>query len=158
MTDRAGNTGTSDTVNVTVTSATSWSMAAPGADGRPPTGDALDQLGDVRSSVPLDLDQGGGTLSSAVPRAASCSADMQRRWTSTRTASPSSQSSRRPSRAPTTPACRPRVSAVLTWNGTAGATLTYSTSGLHPGDPLVIAAQVPSAVTTTGPTRGACWW
>jgi YD repeat-containing protein len=42
------------------------------------------------------------------------------------------------------------VSAVLTWNGVAGATLTYSTAGLAPGDPLVIAAQPPSAVTTTG--------
>ena len=42
------------------------------------------------------------------------------------------------------------VNGVLTWNGTAGSTLTYSTSGLHAGDALVVAAQVPSAVTSTG--------
>ncbi len=41
------------------------------------------------------------------------------------------------------------ITAVLTWNGTA-TTFTYSTSGDAPGDPLTIAAQVPSAVTTTG--------
>ena len=47
------------------------------------------------------------------------------------------------------------VTAVLTWNGTTGATLTYSTTGLDPGDPLVIAAQVPSAVDhAPAPTPG----
>jgi YD repeat-containing protein len=35
-------------------------------------------------------------------------------------------------------------------DGTAGATLTYSTSGDNPGDVLTMGAQVPSAVTTTG--------
>jgi YD repeat-containing protein len=42
------------------------------------------------------------------------------------------------------------ISAVLTWNSTAGATLTYSTAGDNPGDVLTMGAQVPSAVTTTG--------
>jgi hypothetical protein len=46
------------------------------------------------------------------------------------------------------------ISAILTWNGTAGATLTYETAGDGPGQTLTIAAEVPSAVATPVSSEG----
>jgi YD repeat-containing protein len=137
VSDRAGNQGTSATANVTVTSATGWSMTAQVLAADPLTGDALDQLGDARRSLPLDLDQGGGGMSGGAALVYHSDSVAQQ---------PIVQATLLSANNASLPAT---VSAVLTWNGTAGATLTYSTSGLSKGDPLVIAAQVPSAVTTT---------
>jgi YD repeat-containing protein len=42
------------------------------------------------------------------------------------------------------------ISVILTWNGAAQATLTYSTAGHQPGDAYLLAPQVASAVAATG--------
>ncbi len=42
------------------------------------------------------------------------------------------------------------ITATLTWNGTAQTPVTYNTTGFSPGDLLLLAQQVTSAVTTTG--------
>jgi YD repeat-containing protein len=38
----------------------------------------------------------------------------------------------------------------LTFNGVVGTTMTFSTSGAHPGDVLTLALQSPTTITTTG--------
>jgi hypothetical protein len=42
------------------------------------------------------------------------------------------------------------ITGKLTFNGTAGATVTYSTTGFAPGDVFTIALQASNAITTTG--------
>jgi RHS repeat-associated protein len=42
------------------------------------------------------------------------------------------------------------ISAALTFNGVTGPTMTYSTSGFHPGDILTLALQSPTTITSTG--------
>ncbi len=138
VSDRAGNQGTSATATVVVSSAASWSMTAQVLTADPQAGDALDQLGDVQRSHALDLDQSGGGQSGGAALVYNSDSVAQQ---------PIIQATLQSANGASLPAT---VSAVLTWNGTAGATLTYSTSGLHAGDALVIAAQAPSAVTTTG--------
>jgi RHS repeat-associated protein len=138
VSDQAGNQGTSSTVNLTVNSATTWSLTAQELTVDPQAGDAQDQLGNVKRSLPLDLDQSGGGQSGGSALVYNSDGTNVEPIIQGTIQSPNNAS------LPST------VSAVLTWNGTAGATLTYSTSGLHQGDPLVIAAQVPSAVGSTG--------
>jgi len=148
VSDQAGNQATSTTSTLVVNSATTWSMTAQVLTADPQAGDALDQLGDVQLSVPLNLDQSGGTMSAP---ASDCGCSANKSALDFNSDSVSQQPIIQGTvQSPNNASLPGTVSAVLTWNGTAGATLTYSTSGLHPGDPLVIAAQVPSAVTTTG--------
>jgi RHS repeat-associated protein len=138
VSDRVSNQGTSSTVNVTVNSASSWSLTGQALTADPQAGDAVDQLGDVSQSVPLNLDLSGGGQSGGAALAYHSASVSQEPIVQGTLQSPNNAS---------LPA---NVSAALTWNGATGATFTYSTSGLHQGDPLVIAVQVPSAVTTTG--------
>ena len=60
--DLAGNTGTSAGQSVQVTASPAWGLGtAQTLTSDPVDGDALDQLGDVRVSHALNLDQSGGS-------------------------------------------------------------------------------------------------
>jgi RHS repeat-associated protein len=139
VTDRAGNQRTTAASNIVISSATTWSITAGQAlTADPQAGDAQDQLGNVRLTHGLNLDlSGGGQSGGAALVYNSDSTNVK----------PIIQATLQ---SPNNAALPATVSAVLTWNGSAGATLTYSTSGLAKGDSMVIAAQVPTAVTTTG--------
>jgi RHS repeat-associated protein len=141
VSDRAGNQATSTPTNVVVTSATSpWTVSATQVlTSDPLTGMALQQLGDVTVSVPLDLDKSPGTAQSG-NAALVYNSDAV-------TVRPVIQAT-----LPTDPTTSlpGTISAVLTWNGTVGTTMVYSTSGDSPGDVLTLAAEVPSGVSTTG--------
>jgi RHS repeat-associated protein len=138
VTDQAGNQQTSATATVMVNSATSWSATAQVLTSDPQAGDAQDQLGNVQLAHSLNLDlSGGGQSGGAALIYNSDSTNVK----------PIIQATLQ---SPNNAALPATVTAVLTWNGAVGATLTYSTSGLAKGDSMVIAAQVPTAVTTTG--------
>jgi RHS repeat-associated protein len=141
VSDLAGNQATSSITNVVVTTATSpWIVSSAqvlAAD--PMTGFAEQQLGDATINFPVDLDQSPGAGQSGNPAFVYNSDEVASKPVVQFTF-PTANSSSLPA----------TISAVLTWNGTAGATLTYSTSGDNPGDVLTMGAQVPSAVTTTG--------
>jgi RHS repeat-associated protein len=139
--DLAGNQQTSSTTNVVVNTPTSpWIVSSAqvlAAD--PMTGLAEQQLGDAAINFPVDLDQSPGTAQSDNP-AFIYNSDEVASKPVVQFTFPTANSSSLPA----------TISAVLTWNGTAGATLTYSTAGDNPGDVLTMGAQVPTAVTTTG--------
>jgi RHS repeat-associated protein len=141
VSDLAGNQATSATTNVVVTTVTSpWIVSsAQVLASDPMTGLAEQQLGDATTIIPVDLDQSPGTTQSGNPGFVYNSDEVNSKPIVQFTL-PTANSSSLPG----------TISAVLTWNGTAGATLTYSTSGDNPGDVLAMGAQVPSAVTTTG--------
>jgi RHS repeat-associated protein len=140
LSDLAGNQGTSATVNVVVSSVTSW-----GTDSTqvltvdPGGGQAQDQLGDVNLGAPLDLDQSPGTVQSGDP-ALVYNSDAVSVRPIVQVSVPSANNAALPS----------TVSTQLTFNGVAGGTMTYSTSGLSPGDTFVLASQSPTTITTTG--------
>jgi RHS repeat-associated protein len=141
LNDQAGNQGTSSIVNVVVNTPTSpWIVSsAQVLASDPMTGLAEQQLGDATTSFPVDLDQSPGTTQSGNPAFVYNSDEISSKPVVQFTF-PTANSSSLPA----------TISAVLTWNGTAGATLTYSTAGDNPGDVLTMGAQVPSAVTTSG--------
>jgi RHS repeat-associated protein len=140
VTDLAGNQGTSSTSNIVVTSVSAWVLSgAQELASDPMTGQAMQQLGNVTASQVLDLDQSPGTTQSDNPALVYNSDEV-----SVRPVIQASLASVNTSSLPST------VSAILTWYGTAGTTLTYSTTGDSPGETLTVAAEVPSAVSTTG--------
>src|SRR5262249_6731286 len=67
VTDLAGNQATSGSQAFQVTSQATWSLSAQVLTSDPVTGDAQDQLGDVRVAVPLDLDRSPGTAQAGDP-------------------------------------------------------------------------------------------
>ena len=138
VTNLAGNTGTSSSVNLVISSATSWSLTAQVLTADPQSGDATDQLGNVTQSVALDLDQSGGSAANGAALVYNSDSVSQKPVIQAVIQSPNNA------------ALPASVTATLTWAGTTGATLTYNTTGLVKGDALVISAQVPNAVTTTG--------
>ena len=138
VTNLAGNTGTSSSVNLVISSASSWSMTAQVLTADPQSGDATDQLGNVTQSLALDLDQSGGSASNGAALVYNSDSVSQEPVIQAVIQSPNNA------------ALPASVTATLTWAGTTGATLTYNTTGLVKGNALVISAQVPSAVTTTG--------
>ncbi len=141
ISDIAGNQATSATVNVVVTTPTSpWVVSGDQVLASDPvTGMAEQQLGDATTNHALDLDQSPGTAQSGSPALVYNSDAVSVRPVVQFTL-PTANGSSLPG----------TISAVLTWNGTAGATLTYSTAGDKAGDVLTMAAEVPGAVTATG--------
>jgi RHS repeat-associated protein len=141
LNDQAGNQGTSSIVNVVVNTPTSpWIVSSAQVMAADPmTGLAEQQLGDATISFPVDLDQSPGTTQAGNPGFVYNSDEVSSKPVVQFTF-PTANSGSLPA----------TISAVLTWNGAAGATLTYSTAGDNPGDVLTMGAQVPSAVTTTG--------
>ena len=138
--DLAGNTGTSAAQTVAVTSVTSWATgSAQVLTSDPLGGDAQDQLGDVTDQAALNLDQSGGTQDGGA--ALVYNSDSTNVRPIVQATIPSANNAALPG----------SVTATMTWNGGAvGGTYTYSTTGDSPGDPLTLAVQVPSAVSTTG--------
>jgi YD repeat-containing protein len=139
VTDLAGNEGSSAVSNVQVTSATGWSVAGQVLTADPLDGLALEQLGDVHVAHALDLDQSPGTDQSGNPALVYNSDSVSQL--------PIVQANLQ---SPNNASLPGSVSAVLTFNGTTAATVTYSTAGLAAGDTLTLAAQASSALTTTG--------
>jgi YD repeat-containing protein len=137
VTDRAGNEGDSAVESVQVTSAPGWVLSAQVLTADPLDGLAREQLGDVRLSLPLDLDLSPGTAQGG-SRALVYNSDSIAQ-------TPLVQGTIQTPTSGTLPA---NINAVLTINGTATATLTYSTTGLDPGDSLALTAQATSAVST----------
>src|SRR5262249_36797893 len=64
VTDKAGNQGTSSTVNLQVTSASGWAVTGQVLTSDPLDGQAQEQLGNVFLAHPLDLDRSPGTAQS----------------------------------------------------------------------------------------------
>jgi RHS repeat-associated protein len=139
VSDLAGNQGTSATATVVVTSATAWSVTGQVLSADPLHGDAELLMADAQVSVPLDLDQNPGTALSGDAALVYNSDSVS--------VKPVVQATLHSPNNATLPTS---VSAVLTFGGTAGATLTYSTAGLAAGDTFLIAAQAGSNVPSTG--------
>src|SRR5262249_54183838 len=122
VTDLAGTEGTSATVTYSAASVTSWTASAQVLTADPPAGDALDQLGDVQLSHPLNLDLSGGGQAGGTALVYHSDSVSQKPIVQAALQSPNNAS---------LPAS---VDAKLTFNGSSTATLTYSTSGLAKGD------------------------
>jgi YD repeat-containing protein len=140
VTDPAGNTGTSAVVAVQVNSDTPGIQAAGPAQSDPIMGNSLLQMGNLQLSHALDLDTSpDGGAAAGSPALTYNSAEVS--------VKPVVQASILSDNSQALPST---VSAVLTWNGTPGATYTYNTTGAQPGDLLTLAIQEPTTVTSTG--------
>lgn len=138
--DLAGNEGTSTNATFTVTVVNS-----PGVPTGTPVsidpvqGEWLYQLGDVTAVHGLDLDTSPGTDSSGSEALVYHSSTVNQK--------PFVQVNLTLDNQTTLPAS---IDMRLTFNGSAAATVTYSTSGLSPGDPVTATLQGPNTITTTG--------
>src|SRR5262249_9740498 len=143
VTDLAGNQGTSSTQTVQVTAVSNaWQGSAQVLTSDPVDGQSLEQLGNVQVQHALNLDQSPGTSQSGDPALVYNSDSVNVR--------PVVQASIAP---PTNAPLPGSINVQLTWNGTLlSAPPALSTTGLHPGDVLTVAAQVDAAhaVTTSG--------
>jgi RHS repeat-associated protein len=142
VTDLAGNQATSTGASVSVTTVSSpWVPTGQVLASDPLTGQAEQQLGDLQLAAPLDLDQSPGTTQSG-NAALVYNSDAVSVKPIIQVSLPSNNNAALPS----------TITGTLTWD-TAGANstsaLSFSTSGDVQGDVLTLAAQVPSAVTTT---------
>jgi RHS repeat-associated protein len=142
VTDLAGNQATSAGASVSVTSVSSpWVPTGQVLSSDPLTGQAEQQLGDLQLASPLDLDQSPGTTQSG-NAALVYNSDAVSVKPIIQVSLPSNNNAALPG----------TITGTLTWD-TAGANstsaLSFSTSGDVQGDVLTLAAQVPSAVTTT---------
>jgi YD repeat-containing protein len=139
VTDLAGNQGTSSTQTVVVTSASAWAInSAQVLTSDPLTGDAQDQLGDVRVSAPLDLDRSPGTAQSG-------NAALVYNFDSV--VSPIVQASVQTPNNATLPFS---LTVQLTWDGVAQSSQSLSLpSGAAAGSVLTVGLQAP-AVSSTG--------
>ncbi len=138
VTDLAGNQGTSPSPTLFVVDP-SWSGTAYVLDADPTEGNWQAQLGDVSLSHPLDLDQSPGDDQAGDPALTYHSSQVD----SKPIVDVDLQS-------PNTTSLPSSITARLTFNGTVGTTMTYSTSGFAKGDQLRLALQASTAITTTG--------
>ncbi len=137
--DLAGNEGTSGVSSFAIPTLTAWSGQATALSADPVEGDALFQMGALQFSHALDLDQSPGTSQAGAPALAYDSGQVsQQPIIQLQLDSPNNAS---------LPAS---ITARLTFNGTTGPTMTYSTSGFAPGDELTLAIQTGTSITTTG--------
>ena len=136
----AGVQGTSSMQSLTINSVGSpWTLTGDLRTASVMDGEPLLQLGTLDVEHDLDLDQSPGT---------SMSQDPSLSYSSDRVSDePIIQATLQADNAVALPST---VSVQLTWNGTAQTSVNYNTTGLHPGDLIEVAAQVDSAVSTTG--------
>jgi RHS repeat-associated protein len=139
--DPAGNQGISNTISGSYGFRTILGFTLESAEvlsSDPVSGLSQQQLGDVTTSIPLDLDQSPGTTQSGNAALVYNSDEVsvcpviQAEILAVVGAVPSD------------------ISAVLTWNGVTGTTLTYDFDNVYGDAAVTIAAQVPTPVTTTG--------
>ena len=135
----AGVTGTSAAQTFVVTAATAWTGATTALSVDPVQGDWQAQLGDVSQTVALDLDQSPGTSQSGNPALVYHSSQVA--------AQPIVQVQLD---TPNNASLPSSISAQLTFDGVAAATVTYYTAGDSPGDVLTMALQSSTTITTTG--------
>src|SRR5262245_44052561 len=122
--DRAWNEGTSSTVNVVVTSVGSpWTATTRVLSADPLNGMRAEQTGNVALLHALDLDRSPGTGQAGSP-ALVYSSDTVSVKPIVQVSLPSDNASALPA----------NVVMRLTFDGSAAATVTYSTSGFSPGD------------------------
>src|SRR5262249_44868069 len=139
VSDMAGNQGTSTAVTFQVVASTGWPITDITAQPDPFSGDPLRQRGDLTLVHTLDWDQSPGTAAGAAPALAYNAARVP--------AKPIIQAQLKSDSSTALP---PSLTARLTFNGTTQAAVTYSTTGLSPGDLITVAQQAASAVTATG--------
>ncbi len=138
VTDLAGNVGTSAAQSFTVTTVPGpWTATAQVLTADPEQGDRTLTLGNVSTSHLLNLDASGGGQSGV---ALVYNSDTVSVRPIVQVSIPTDNSAALPS----------TITARLTFNGVAAATMTYSTTGLAPGDPLIFSLQAPNVIGTTG--------
>jgi RHS repeat-associated protein len=140
-TDLAGHEGTSTDKTFTVTSATAYSISnAQVRTADPFDGMDREQLGNAQLVHALDLDRSPGGGQAGDPSLVYNSDSV-----SVKPIVQATVATRNDVSLPS------QLGIELTWNGVSqGAPVYYNTTGLNPGDSITIAAQVNSAVTTTG--------
>src|SRR5262249_24516899 len=140
VTDLAGNEGTSASSTFTVSAVTAFSvLSALVRSSDPIDGLSMQQLGNVQLAHALDLDRSPGSGQSGSPALVYNSDSVSVKPVVQATIA-----------TPNNAALPSQIGIQLTWNGSTGTTVNYSTTGFNPGDLITISAQVPSAVTTTG--------
>ncbi|MFO0969474.1 MAG: SBBP repeat-containing protein [Gemmataceae bacterium] len=135
--DLAGNTGTSSTVTMTVTSATSWSLTASALLNRPDGGQSREALGAVTLSHALDLDLSPGSTQAGNPALVYDGTSLNIQPVIQGVVS-----------APNNAALPSTIGVELIWDGTSQGTNNDSTSSLVQGDKITVAARPTSAVST----------
>ncbi len=138
LADLAGNTGTATYQTFAISSVTPWVLtpqySASSAGSATPS-ESYDPLAWAKTGHVLDLDRSPGVTAGLVYDGGSVAVQpiiQTKLTTDASTALPSN------------------IYAVLTWDGVAQSTVTFSTTGFDAGEILTLATQVNSAVTTAG--------